>query len=49
MKLHLLKSDRKKLVDYTGMDEMASILSIAGVLSQINNPDGDCLLHLSKK
>lgn len=49
VKLHLLKTDRKKLIDYTGMDEMASILSIAGVLSQINNIDRDYLFHLRKK
>ncbi|WP_413721199.1 reverse transcriptase domain-containing protein [Sodalis sp. RH24] len=49
VKLHLLKTDRKKLMDYTGMDEMASILSIAGVLSQINNIDRDYLFHLRKK
>ncbi|PVD42964.1 RNA-directed DNA polymerase [Serratia liquefaciens] len=49
VKLHLLKTDRKKLMDYTKMDEMASILSIAGVLSQINNIDKDYLFHLRKK
>lgn len=49
VKLHLLRTDRKKLVDYTGMDDMASILSIAGVLSQINNIDRDYLFHLRKK
>ncbi|MDC6120454.1 reverse transcriptase domain-containing protein [Serratia rubidaea] len=49
VKLYLLKTDRKKLVDYSGMDEMASILSIAGVLSQINNIDRDYLFHLRKK
>lgn len=49
VKLHLLKTDREKLIDYTGMDEMASILSIAGVLSQINNIDRDYLFHLRKK
>ncbi len=49
VKLHLLKTNRKKLMDYTKMDEMASILSIAGVLSQINNIDKDYLFHLRKK
>ncbi|MEI7377905.1 reverse transcriptase domain-containing protein [Dickeya chrysanthemi] len=49
VKLYLLKTDRKKLMDYTRMDEMASILSIAGVLSQINNIDKDYLFHLRKK
>ncbi|MCW0345887.1 hypothetical protein NB703_003980 [Pantoea ananatis] len=49
VKLHLLKTDREKLVDYTGMDEMSSILSIAGVLSQINNIDKDYLYHLRRK
>ncbi|WP_233972019.1 reverse transcriptase domain-containing protein [Pectobacterium versatile] len=49
VKLHLLKTDRKKLLNYTGMDEMTSILSIAGVLSQINNIDKDYLFHLRKK
>ncbi|MFW0929757.1 reverse transcriptase domain-containing protein [Providencia sp. VP23HZSY-1] len=49
VKLHLLKSDRKKLMDYTKMDETASILSIAGVLSQINSIDKDYLFHLRKK
>ncbi|MCH5052029.1 MULTISPECIES: reverse transcriptase domain-containing protein [Pectobacterium] len=49
VKLHLLKTDRKKLLNYTGMDEMTSILSIAGVLSQINNIDQDYLFHLRKK
>lgn len=49
VKLHLLRTDREKLVDYTGMDEMSSILSIAGVLSQINNIDKDYLYHLRRK
>lgn len=49
VKLHLLKTDRDKLVNYTGADEMSSILSIAGVLSQINNIDQDYLFHLRKK
>lgn len=49
VKLHLLKTNREKLPSYTGMDEMASILSIAGVLSQINNIDKDYLFHLRKK
>lgn len=49
VKLHLLRTDRVKLVDYTGMDEMSSILSIAGVLSQINNIDKDYLYHLRRK
>lgn len=49
VKLFLLKTDRVKLINYTGMDEMASILSIAGVLSQINNIDKDYLFHLRKK
>lgn len=49
VKLHLLRTDRVKLVDYTGMDEMSSILSIAGGLSQINNIDKDYLYHLRKK
>jgi len=49
VKLHLLRTNREKLVNYTGMDEMSSILSIAGVLSQINNIDKDYLYHLRKK
>lgn len=49
VKLHLLRTSREKLVNYTGMDEMSSILSIAGVLSQINNIDKDYLFHLRKK
>ncbi|RVU37233.1 RNA-directed DNA polymerase [Rheinheimera riviphila] len=49
VKLHLLKTNREKLVNYTGMEEMASILSIAGVLSQIHNIDSDYLFHLRKK
>ncbi|MBK5017169.1 reverse transcriptase domain-containing protein [Pantoea sp. S62] len=49
VKLHLLRTDRVKLVDYTGMDEMSSILSIAGVLSQINNIDKDYLYYLRRK
>ncbi|ADP10728.1 reverse transcriptase [Erwinia sp. Ejp617] len=49
VKLHLLRTDRDKLVNYTGMDEMSSILSIAGVLSQINNIDLDYLFHLRKR
>lgn len=49
MKLHLLRTDRVKLMDYTGIDEMSSILSIAGVLSQINNIDKDYLYHLRRK
>lgn len=49
VKLHLLRTDRDKLVNYTGTDEMSSILSIAGVLSQINNIDQDYLFHLRKK
>lgn len=49
VKLHLLRTNRDKLVNYTGTDEMSSILSIAGVLSQINNIDQDYLFHLRKK
>ncbi|HDU8021373.1 reverse transcriptase domain-containing protein [Cronobacter sakazakii] len=49
VKLHLLRTDRGKLMNYTGMDEMSSILSIAGVLSQINNIDQDYLFHLRKR
>ncbi|ELY4763252.1 RNA-directed DNA polymerase, partial [Cronobacter sakazakii] len=49
VKLHLLRTDRDKLMNYTGMDEMSSILSIAGVLSQINNIDQDYLFHLRKR
>lgn len=49
VKLHLLKTDSEKLVDYTQMDKMSSILSIAGILSQINNIDKDYLYHLRKK
>ncbi|KNA26189.1 RNA-directed DNA polymerase [Pantoea ananatis] len=49
VKLHLLRTNREKLMDYTGMDEMSSILSIAGVLSQINNIDKDYLYHLRRK
>lgn len=49
VKLHLLKNDRKKLMDYTDMNEAESILSIAGVLSHINSIDKDYLFHLRKK
>ncbi len=49
IRLHLLKTNRDKLVDYTNSNEMDSILSIAGTLSQINNIDKDFLYQLRKK
>ncbi|WP_422527067.1 reverse transcriptase domain-containing protein [Serratia fonticola] len=49
VRLHLLKTNRQKLIDYTNSNEMDSILSIAGTLSQINNIDKDYLYHLRKK
>ncbi|EJB8474142.1 RNA-directed DNA polymerase [Citrobacter freundii] len=49
VRLHLLKTNKDKLIDYTNTDEMSAILSIAGTISQINNIDKDYLYSLRKK